>query len=195
MVHSIHKGNLICCDYILSTSRKAIIYIVFCQPWLSEYIYGSSDSLCIKTFYRHEFFPNVKTTLINASKQIPLPTRDHVCAHKKWFLINLVEAFSILQNANLEFWIQWLNWLFIWFWCFVICEYFSFCLLFFSCKISIKIIWGQIPTAVSSTMFRRACATCSGRCVTFQLNRKTQVSGDQAINQNNFSQYKKSLKF
>ena len=38
MVHSIHKGNLICCDYILSTSRKAIIYIVFCQPWLSEYI-------------------------------------------------------------------------------------------------------------------------------------------------------------
>ena len=80
---------------------------LFDGNWLSEYIYGSSDSLCIKTFfYRHEFFPNVKTTLINASKQIPLPTRDHVCAHKKWFLINLVEAFSILQNANLEFCIQ-----------------------------------------------------------------------------------------
>ena len=82
---------------------------LFDGNWLSEYIYGSSDSLCIKTFYRHEFFPNVKTTLINASKQIPLPTRDHVCAHKKWFLINLVEAFSILQNADLEFCIQWMN--------------------------------------------------------------------------------------
>ena len=98
-------------------ASTAIIHenILYTTPfdgnWLSEYIYGSSDSLCIKTFYRHEFFPNVKTTLINASKQIPLPTRDHVCAHKKWFLINLVEAFSILQNANLEFCIQWMNWL------------------------------------------------------------------------------------